>query len=296
VEVVIVGALTLDYLGDLSSPVLGGPPVYAGQAATALGVNVKAYTAVGEDFPKTLIKELADLGIDLSATHVLGKPSYRFKAVFKDGKRMLSLISEGPEIPLQSLEDVRADAVIASPVFREIGVKHLSLLRERTEVLVVDVQGFLRNVGENGLVGLRKPAFEEIASLADVLHCSEEEAAVLTGFNGPAEVSEALRRHGARTSLVGYVEGLLVVTEGNYMFLSVQNTHTPIDTTGAGDMLTGAFTALLMKGFSVEEAAAKALGYLSLWLRNPPPFRASSHSQPVPEVKVVWKKSESQIP
>ncbi len=295
-EVAIVGALTLDYLGDLSSPVLGGPPVYAGQAANALGVHVKAYTAVGEDFPKTLIKGLADLGIDLSATHVMGKPSYRFKAVFKDGKRMLSMISEGPEIPLQVLKDIGADAVIASPVFREVGVGHLSLLRERTEVLVVDLQGFLRNVSENGIVSLKKPAFKEIAFLADVLHCSEEEAAVLTGFDGPAEVAEALRGLGARTSLVGYVEGLLVVTGGNYMFLSVQNTYTPVDTTGAGDMLTGAFTALLMKGYSVEEAAAKALGYLSLWLRNPPPFRAASPSQPVPEVKVVWRKSATRIP
>jgi len=296
VEVAIVGALTLDYLGDSSSPVLGGPPVYAGQAAKALGAHVKAYTAVGDDFPQPLIKRLTELGIELSATRVKDMPSYRFKAVFKAGKRMLSMISMGPEIPLQALEDIRADAVIASPVFKEISVEHLSLLRDRTELLVVDLQGFLRNLGENGLVSLKTPAMKEIAPLADVFHCSEEEAAVLTGFTGPAEVAEALQRLGARTTLVGYVEGVLVVTVGNYMFLNVQNNHTPVDTTGAGDMLTGALTALLLKGYSVEEAAANALGYVRLWLRNPPPFRAAAPSQPVPEVKVVWRRAAYRIP
>jgi len=295
VEVAVVGALTIDYLNS-NNPVPGGPPVYAGLAAASLDVKVKSFTAVGYDFPPSFIERLSGLGIELHIVRQHDRRSYQFKAVFKAGERMLSLISEGPEIPLQALEEIDTDAVIASPVFREIGFAHLSLLRNKTDMLVVDLQGFLRSVKNDGLVVLKPPASTEIISIADVLHCSEEEAVILTGRKRASEISGELRRLGVRTALVGFAEGLLVVSERGSVFLKAQNNYVPAETTGAGDMLTGAFTALLLKGLSAEEAAAKALGYVHFWLRVPPPYRAASPPPGLPtDVQVVWRET-AQIP
>jgi sugar/nucleoside kinase (ribokinase family) len=101
-----------------------------------------------------------------------------------------------------------------------------------------------------------REAFEEIKPLVDVLRlAAPEETAILVGKADPVDAARALAARGVPIALVGCGAEGAVLAAGD----EVQRVPAPpvscIDTTGAGDALTGAFVHGLLAGNSPSAAA-----------------------------------------
>ncbi|MEM4346174.1 MAG: PfkB family carbohydrate kinase [Candidatus Caldarchaeum sp.] len=290
-KISVVGALTVDLIGD--EPVVGGPPWYAGIAAHRCGAMVSLISTVGEDFPEYFFREIIEAGLDTSGVKtVKGARTYSFKPVFTESGRRLRLVSQGPRISLEQLEELDADAVIISPVFKELELEHLDAVRRRVERLTVDLQGFVRESGECGEIYLKPLNNTNVLKYAEVVHCSEEEAQAISMKNTPYEALRFMHRHGVGRCLLGVENGLYVMNGDSVMFIQVIDHQRVADTTGAGDILTGAFTALACQGLSAEESAVRALELVRRSMNYPPPLRVPERltsSQPL--CRVVWRKS-----
>ncbi|MEM4280924.1 MAG: PfkB family carbohydrate kinase [Candidatus Caldarchaeum sp.] len=287
-----MGGLTIDITHG-KTRIIGGPPWYAGTAVHASKAYAMLYSAVGGDFPADFLKKLAEAGLDASnVIKVEDASTYVFEPVFKDGARVLRLVSQGPPLPQHILENVDTEAVIVSPVFKEVGKEHVMQLRSRTEVLSVDLQGFLRQLDNNGYIFLRGLPLDEIFREADVIHCSAEEAVALTGRENVLDAATALAKLGAKICLVGFEDGLLLTGPHILSLIEVVEPVITNETTGAGDILTGAFTTLFAAGTPPEEAGVKALEAVARSLMNPPPERVPKNLELTGQLcRVAWRKS-----
>ncbi|MCS7129661.1 MAG: PfkB family carbohydrate kinase [Candidatus Caldarchaeum sp.] len=288
-KLAVVGGLTLDLLDD--RPVVGGPPWYAGTAAHAFGARVSLYSAVGEDFLPIHFRVLEEAELNHSnVVRHLGQRTYCFKPTFTKQGRRMKLVARGPDIKPENLENLNADAVIVSPVFKEVEERHLEKIR--AQMLAVDLQGFLREVDAEGNISLRPKQLDKILKIADLIHCSEEEALALFSADSLMNAASAFSRKGVKLCLVGARDGLYLIEGSQVCFIKPSRFENVVDTTGAGDILTGAFTALILSGLSAEQSAAEALAAVMLSLKNPPPKRVPEKLDTTQlSCRVVWRKS-----
>ncbi len=290
-KVAVVGGLTIDITTE-NTPIIGGPPWYAGTVSRALNSDVTIVSAVGEDYPIQFLQLLTKSGLDIShVVKIAGSSSYSFKPFFIGGVRSLKLVSKGPKIPLTLLNDVEADAVIVSPVFKEVDEELVKKARLKSSLLAVDIQGFVRNVDSLNNIVLTPLATYGVLRYADILHCSVEEALSLTRCSNIIDAASELVKYGVRLCLIGLENGLLFLENKTLSFIEAEKAMSISDTTGAGDILTGAFTTLIAGGCPPEEASLKALEAVSLSLERPPPRRVPEKLNPTGLAsRVVWRR------
>ncbi len=290
-KIAVVGGLTIDITLE-NIPIIGGPPWYAGTVSHALNSDVSIVSAVGTDYPTQFLQLLTKYGLNTShVVKITVSNSYSFKPFFVKGARGLKLVSKGPENPLALLNDVEADAVIVSPVFKEVDEKLVKKARVKSGLLAIDIQGFVRDIDSQNNIVLTPLATYDVFRYADILHCSVEEALSLTGCNNIIDAASELAKHGARLCLIGLENGLLFLENKTLSFIEVKKPKSVKDTTGAGDILIGAFTTLVAEGCSSEEASLKALEAVSLSLERPPPRRVPEKLNLTGRAsRVVWRR------
>ena len=228
------GHCTLDRLtvGGAQYSVPGGPACYCGRAASMMGASVTLRTRFGPDF------EAALLGLDCPGAES-GSPTTRFR-IDVDGasRRVFFERSCEPVLPADS----DPDCSIVNPVMGELAGKALEDSRKGGFVMM-DPQGFLRRVGEGGLVELEARQLD-LAEISAVKVGSDEMAA-MTGSSGK-DGMKLLQKAGIEYVL--YVEGPTVsMLEGERVY-SVSLPNRDIrDTTGAGDILGSTFACAMVR-------------------------------------------------
>jgi len=272
-KIAVVGALTIDITPD-GLRRLGGPPWYAGSAVKALSAQAAIHTAVGDDFPKEFEEKVFKKSLKAEGyLRIRSAKTFCFIHHLDSKGRRLKLLNRGPDIPLTSIEILDADAALVSPVFHEINQSHLEIVRKNAGVLAVDAQGFLRCADDDGFIMLKPASFNLFFRRADIIHFSEEEVMALFRVGNVLDAVETLGKAFNGTALVGVVDGVYVVSHG--MITLVKHVYHEIteDTTGAGDILAGAFIKFYCDGYDVYESASLALEVVRTALRKPPPDR-----------------------
>ncbi|MEM0440318.1 MAG: PfkB family carbohydrate kinase [Candidatus Caldarchaeum sp.] len=285
----VVGALTIDVYGD--KIFLGGPPWFAGGAAASIHHSVNVYSAVGElDFPQSFYDQLVKARVNISKiVKVPDSFSYTFQHNYTQKTRRSKLIRMGPRIPEDSLADIDVDSLLLSPVYREAGENHFKILRNSSSHLALDIQGFLREADDSGNVFLVSKELGHLLKSADVIHCSDEEAVVLSGEADPLQAVKKIARAAPGVVLVGSRTGLLAAHRGMVSFFSINLEHSDVDPTGAGDMLTALLVAFVREADSATEATVSALAHLVELLRRPRESRFIQPVHPRPElVHLLW--------
>ncbi|MCS7109848.1 MAG: PfkB family carbohydrate kinase [Candidatus Caldarchaeum sp.] len=287
----VVGGLTIDLFGD--EQVVGGPAWYAGTAAASTGLAVSVFSAVGEDYPERFIATMKQLGIDVSSViRIAGASSSVFRHQYTATGRKSRLLSQGPTIPVKLLESLDTDIALLSPVFKEADEQHLKLIKNRAGMTALDLQGLIRDADESGNIRLVHRDVSRFLQLADVVHCSDEEALVLAGVKDLVEAVANIGRQVGGIFMVGSRKGLFLVEKNFLTFFEEASSRDVVDATGAGDMLTAFFISFVSRGYSAEDAAASALGLLRHALENPPPYRVTQcPPAPVIPARVAWSRS-----
>ena len=263
-EAAFIGHMVIDTVVKNSEmrKALGGTVVYGALAALKHNVRPIVISKVGTDFPDEYLMFLSRLGVDIAGVRISDKPSTRFKLVYKGEERKLYLMARCENITSFDIkpQSVENKPVIVGAVIGEITKDALQYVAEKSSILAIDVQGFIRQVGEKGEVTLvPSERAAEAISLADVVHAELYEAKAMLGIDDPVKAGKALIELGASIALVTEgVKGGYVVTKERVLRVPAASTNRVVDPTGAGDVYTTVFTIEYQKSGDMIHAAAMA--------------------------------------
>ena len=159
-DLLVVGHFALDTIyknGRLIGKFLGGPPTYVSLAAAKLDVRVSILSKVGRDFEKKYIELLTSNLVDLSLVkNVTEAETTKFELRYSDWTRELWLKAMAPPLKPEDLpKHLRVKAIHVAPIANEIQPKLVEKLRENSELLSLDPQGFLREFDPKGKARLK---------------------------------------------------------------------------------------------------------------------------------------------
>jgi sugar/nucleoside kinase (ribokinase family) len=244
VKLLVVGHITIDHI---TSPTLdlisvGGPPSYAGLMARRLGAEVDVATKVGLDFPEHYTLFLTRY-INILKPAFSKKPTTRFRIHQYGSSRRLRLISRCEDIEEEQIQAKNYNICVLNPVAREVSSEVATAARRAAKYLFLDPQGFLRSFDSEGfctLSNMDKALLRDV----DILKVDEEEMRCIAGLDDLKQALNELHNLGPKV--------VILTSHSGYVTLSVERKicKVPIpavnivgDTTGAGDILAGAFAA-----------------------------------------------------
>jgi len=266
----VAGFITID---TIQLPVrqitsVGGPPSYAGLVCSRFGNDVTPLTKVGSDFPDEQAVWLARNGLVLRASdRSTTKPTTRFKITNATGTRTLTLGSRCEDLSVSQIPpDTRFNASLVSPLAGEVSPSLLTEISARSDFTFLDPQGFVRSFDREGRVSASPLRERSILSKVDAIKMDRTEAEMLTGKSDPRQALEKVAAIGVRRAIVTHGADACHVLDGSRIY-QVQVPKSPvIDTTGAGDILSGATISWYLKTRDFLRSACFGIAASSLSL------------------------------
>ncbi len=246
----IASHIVLDTIkaGDDAVESLGGPACYCGMTARRFGFDVELATKVGSDFTDDHRNMLRDNNITLHVRNVAASPTTRF-TLEPDGKsRRLLLTARCDPITEEDISGMKVDCWIASPVADEIPSQVLEAIKKhpgKKNFIMLDPQGYMRNVGADGRITLKDSFGLNLAGISAVKADTQELAALTGGLQG-VEGMKSLRAKGVEFVLSTESMIIHMLHKNMHYWIKLRDIDTP-DSTGAGDVLTSAFTCAWIK-------------------------------------------------
>jgi sugar/nucleoside kinase (ribokinase family) len=277
-DLVTVGNYTKDTIVTRAGTrqVDGGGYSYAAHAARLAGIRVAAVTRLASD-DRGVATPLREKGIDVfthdSPTSTLMRLEYPTANV---DERILTVAAVAEPIGAQHVAHLSSRAFLVSASVRgEVPLTVLRLLRERTELLALDVQGYVRVVtGEGRLRYEPWPEQAEVLALVDVLKTDAVEAEFLTGQSDIRSAARALAAFGPREIVLTHKDGLLVLAAG--ALYEAPFLPRPLrGRSGRGDTCVGSYTSRRLSA-SPEEATRWAAAVTTLKLEAEGPVRGTA--------------------
>ena len=215
---------------------IGGAACYCGLTSRQFKFDVDLITKFGPDFPKQYFTEnkinLINSESEINTT--------RFGITINGSDRILKL--ENQCEPIEFFPS-NADGHIVSPIYHEISTDVFQKIKQDSNFLLLDPQGFLRTVDSANLVSYQKTDLD--LQGVNVIKVNPDEAkCFVTGTHD--EMMVALQKKGAEyVILTNKTEVSLLVKDKVYSItLPNKDIH---DTTGIGDIFCAAFCCTMLK-------------------------------------------------
>lgn len=226
---------------------LGGPVCYGSLLTKTFNFKAMPATKVGSDiFEKK--SELRDCNINLEQNQIdAHNPTTRFRLISKKGGgRELFLLSRCSPIEAVDIHD--SDGFVISPVIDEISPDTLSQVinREKNKFIMVDPQGFLRTVKNNGAVTNRS-YLEMNLNGVTAIKADEEELSALTGGITSIEGMKILKSKYKLDFIISTSENNIIFLHKNIVYSIVIKKIESPDHTGLGDILATGFSCAYLK-------------------------------------------------
>lgn len=269
-NVLVAGFLTIDSIQIPTRQVtsVGGPPAYAGLICARFGHSIAPLTKVGTDFPNEQAVWLARNGVPLRAQdRSLTKPTTRFRITNSDGVRGMALAARCEDLaPSQIPPGGRFDAALVSPLAGEVSPPLLDEIADRSNFTFVDPQGFVRAFGEDGIVTPAPVKDGGILKRADALKMDRTEAEMVTGKADPREALAMVSGAGVRKAIITQGGEACFVLDGGRIYRVEVPKTSVVDSTGAGDILSGATLSWYLKTRDFLRSACFGIAASSLSL------------------------------
>jgi sugar/nucleoside kinase (ribokinase family) len=270
-RVLVAGFITID---TIQLPVreivsVGGPPSYAGLVCSRFGHDVHPVTKVGNDFPDEQAIWLSRNGVALGqADRSRTKPTTRFRINRSEGERTLTLVSRCEDLSATQIPpDTRFDAALVSPLAGEVSPLLLTEISARSDFTFLDPQGFVRGFDEKGRVSLKPLADKGIIPKVDAIKMDRAEAEALTGRTDPIEALRRVAALGPRRAMVTQGGESSFILDGARIYKVEVPKVQVVDSTGAGDVLSGATISWYLKTRDFLRSACFGLAASSLSLQ-----------------------------
>ncbi|MHA1223853.1 MAG: PfkB family carbohydrate kinase [Candidatus Heimdallarchaeaceae archaeon] len=259
---------------------LGGPPAFASMAFIDQEVNVQIISSVGKDFPKSYRKYFNQFDNLSLKTHDSERTTRFVHKIFPN-KRELEIKAEAENLDQFVNQFQGGEICIISPVFREIGEKAMLWAKANHNIIVIDVQGFLRDKDQEGKIIPTKnfELLQQAISIADIVKFSLNEAKSYTGKENFRDIFERLPKHNTQIITLGK-KGLVYSNKGKIYFLNAF-AQQEIDPTGAGDVLLVALSKKLLdkEKFDFSLAYGMALAAEKVKYKQIQPLKSKNYEK-----------------
>jgi len=215
---------------------IGGSACYCGITARQFKFDVDLFTKFGSDFPKQYLIENKINFINSESE----KNTTKFAIVINGSDRTLKLENECDPLDYSKIS---ADGHLVSPIFHEISDNVFKKIKDDSNFLFVDPQGFLREKdGQNNIV--LKDTDLDLSDVNAIKINPDEGKCLVNGTHD--EMMLALQKKGIEyVLLTNKTDVSLLVKDKIYSItLPNKNLH---DTTGIGDIFCSTFTCTMLK-------------------------------------------------
>jgi sugar/nucleoside kinase (ribokinase family) len=191
-------------------------------------------------------------------------------------ERILTVAAVADPIAESHIRDLKSRAFLVSASVRgEVPLAVLGALRDRAELLALDVQGYVRVVTAAGRLAYEPwPEQAAVLELVDVLKTDAVEAEFLTGQADIRAAVRALAAFGPREVVLTHKDGLLVLADGEVH--EAPFLPRPLrGRSGRGDTCVGSYTSRRLSA-SPAESTRWAAAVTTLKLEAEGPVRGSA--------------------
>ncbi|MEM2759922.1 MAG: PfkB family carbohydrate kinase [Nitrososphaerales archaeon] len=247
-KIAVVSHTTIDQIqsAEINTLTIGGPTCYSGLMIKSLSHDVNIITKVGADFEYKYM--LSKNGLIIANDCVSDKPTTRFRIAIHGNKRNLFLLSRCADINAEDI-NVDVDACLISPVINEVGIDVMMEMSKRTDFVFLDPQGLVRKVRDDGRCYVGKGTIDLSKLNIDATKVDRDEAFALTGSHSV----DALYKLHVKTAIMT-VNNRTLMLHYQKLYEITSEIIDAKDSTGAGDIFAGAYTATFMKSRDAEWA------------------------------------------
>jgi sugar/nucleoside kinase (ribokinase family) len=276
-DVAYVGNYTKDTISTPAGThyVDGGAVNYAAHAGARLGCHIAVVTRLAQEDHDRVVNALRSEGVDCLVTITPQSTCVKLEYPTMDvDVRNLYVTSTAGSITVDEVKQIRCLAAVIGTTLRgEIEMEAIQALRNRSELLAADAQGFVRVLEGQDLVYRPWGAMPEVLKLLDIFKTDVKEAEFLTGTRDIHEAAQSLAAYGPKEVLLTHQDGLLVYAHGEFHAARFYS-KTMNGRSGRGDTCTGAYVAKRLSA-SPAEATRWAAALTSLKMENQGPFKRS---------------------
>ncbi|MFQ5475429.1 MAG: PfkB family carbohydrate kinase [Nitrosopumilus sp.] len=215
---------------------IGGSACYCGITARQFKFDVDLFTKFGPDFPKQYLLESKINFVNSESE----KNTTKFAISINGSDRTLKLENECEPIDYSG---VSADGHIVSPIYHEISDDVFRKIKNDSNFLFVDPQGFLREKDSQNNIVLENSNLD----LSDVnaIKVNPEEAQHLVNGSHD-EMMVALQKKGIEYVLLTDKTNVSLLVKDKIYSITLPNQQIH-DTTGIGDIFCSAFCCTILK-------------------------------------------------
>jgi len=249
-SVIIIGSFTIDRINEKLS--IGGPAYYSSLALTYIGHTSITVISPAREVHKNFVR---NIGINLVSVGDV-TPVFQLKYV-EGGRREVILKHRGSKITIShnELKLIRDSLIIISPVYREVDLDTLELVKSSSRFVALDVQGFVRYVRSDGKVGIVwSNEMYNIIRLADIIHADLSEVPI---YNDMVEASKELGKISNGIIMVSNGEEGLVASIDGELYYVPALPGIEGNATGTGDILLAVSSYEILMGEDPLKAIAK---------------------------------------
>ena len=239
---------------DSKYVVPGGSACYCSLTARILKFDVNLHTKFGSDFP--LVHYLAEQKI-IFEDALSTKPTTQFILKLVNSERTLFFQNKCEPINNTKLD---SDSVIISPVFDEISIELFEKIKNNSNFVLLDPQGFLRRKSLENKIYLEQTSLN--LSNVSAIKVNSDELKCLTGASSIDGV-KALQKKGVDIVILTDKQNISLLSKNRIYNIALPNLEL-VDTTGIGDIFCAAFCCTMLRekdilwGLSFAGGAAQA--------------------------------------
>jgi len=224
-------------IGDKNYEQIGGAACYGGITARQFKFDVELVTKFGPDFPHKQYLEDNRIKFENALSK---KNTTKFSITIEGSDRTLSLQNQCDPIDYAK---INADAFLVSPIFHEISTGIFEKIKQDSNFLFLDPQGFLRRTDSEKKVFLENTDVD----LSDVnaIKVNPEEALHLVG-SSTVESLGLLQKKGVENAIFTNKTEISMLVKDRIYSITLPNKKIH-DTTGMGDIFCSAFCCTMVK-------------------------------------------------
>jgi sugar/nucleoside kinase (ribokinase family) len=243
--------------------------MFASCAAAFLGNRVGILGCIGQDYPDVTLKSLKTFSVDVKNLSKTSGRSTRFRITRFNGSRRLQLIEPGHSVESRS-NLVHVESIHLGPVFNEIPGSLVKTLRRKCDFLSADLQGFIRESTNTGLVHMVRRGIGGLLNQCDLVQASLDEAQSQLQLRSPAKIASKLFRHSVQFAILTMGKrGSWLVTRGEGLHRVPAYSDSGIrDSTGAGDVFAGSWLGTYLSTRDPVWSSAVGSAFASLASRR----------------------------
>lgn len=277
IDICCIGHITHDRVitphSDVHMP--GGTSFYFTHGISHLlqgSVSYKLITSLAEEDMQA-VRDIEALSI--STEVIPSKHTVYFENIYGEdvNNRRQRVLAKADPFTVESLQGVEARYIVLGTLladdFSLDVIRHLSA----RGTLVVDAQGYLREVRDQKVYPVDWPDKLEALKYVDILKVNEHEVSVLTGEKDLYEGARRLAEWGVREVLLTLGSfGSIIYADGKFYDIPAYEPVELVDATGCGDTYVMGYLFQRCQGASVSAAAHFAAAVSTLKLEHAGPF------------------------